>query len=306
MKRSLPATLAIAAGLAGAAPPPAAAEIRVFACEPEWAALAEEIGGEDVDVWSATGGRQDPHFVRARPSLIARVRRADLLFCSGADLEAGWLPILMQRGATAAIQPGQPGHMIAADHVEALDCPETLDRSLGDVHPGGNPHFHLDPRNIESLAIELTVRLETVDPDNADGYRARLASFRGRWAEASSAWRARAARLAGLPVVVHHEAWLYFLRWAGLERAAALERLPGVPPTAGHLERALGEAIAAGARAIIRAPFEPDHASDWFSERTGIPVVELPYTVGGQEGVDNLFDLFDATLSLLEETARQH
>ena len=266
------------------------------------ATLAEEIGGAGVAAYSATHGREDPHRIRARPSLIAQVRRADLLFCSGADMEVGWLPILMRRGAPVGIQPGRPGHLMAADHVEPLDLPETLDRAHGDIHPGGNPHVHLDPRNMLVLADELARRLERIDPDNADLWRAGRESFRQRWTDAMARWRARAARLDGAPVVVYHEAWAWFLRWAGLPRAAALEPLPGVPPAIGDLREVLERASAAGARVIIRAPYEPEDASDWLSERTGIPVIELPSTVGGQPGVDTLFDLFDSTLTLLEGT----
>ena len=296
------AGLIAAAGIIAATllAPPAAAQVRVFACEPEWAALAEEIGGDDVTAHSATHGRQDPHYIRARPSLIARIRRTDLLFCSGAGLEEGWLPVLMQRGAPAGVQPGRPGHLMAADHVAVLDRPEVVDRSHGHIHPEGNPHVHLDPRNILLLAAELAGRLERLDPSNAEAYRARLASFRQRWTTALAGWTARAVRLAGMPVVVHHEAWAYLIRWSGLHRAATLEPLPGLPPTAGDLARTLDRARSAGARAILRAPYVPEDASDWLADKAGIPVLELPFTVGGQPGADDIFSLFETTLALLE------
>ena len=302
MRRSLLAAAAAAFGLAGAGLAPAAtAEVRVFACEPEWAALAEAVGGRDVTVHSATHGGQDAHHVRARPSLIARVRRADVLFCSGAELESGWLPVLMQRGAPHRIQPGRPGHVMAADHVPILDRPETIDRSLGDIHPSGNPHVHLDPRNVETLASELSRRLQRIDPDNAEAYRSRLESFRAGWAAALEGWSKRAARLQGLKVVVYHEAWTYFLHWAGLTRVASLESLPGIPPSAAHLRHVLEQVRGAGAEVILRAPYEPRDASSWLSARTGIPVVELPYTVGGHPEATDLVSLFDVTLTLLEE-----
>ena len=302
MSRIPLAAAAAAFVLAGAVlPSPAVAEVRVLACEPEWAALAEAVGGGDVVVHSATHGRQDAHYVRARPSLIAKVRRADVLFCSGAELESGWLPVLMQRGARQVIQPGQPGHIMAADHVAVLDRPEIIDRSHGDIHPSGNPHVHLDPRNVEILASELVRRLERIDPDNADTYRSRLASFRADWAAAMEGWRSRVASLQGMKVVVYHEAWAYLLRWAGLTRVASLEALPGIPPSASHLQDVLEQSRGAGAEAILRAPYEPRDASDWFSARTGIPVVELPFTVGGHPQAGDLVSLFDITLKLLEE-----
>ncbi len=299
MKRTALAAALAAAALAAASP--ADAQLRILACEPEWAALAEEIGGEDASVHSATHGGQDAHYIRARPSLIAKARSAKVLFCSGADLEVGWLPVLLERGAGRIIQPGQPGNIMAADHVEVLERPQVVDRSLGDIHPGGNPHVHLDPGNIAILAEVLAGRLERIDPERAEAYRQRLASFQTRWAEATAGWRARAEKLRGMKVVVYHKAWVYLLRWAGLDRVAVLERVPGVPPTASHLVEVLDQVRNSGARAILRAPHEPGDASEWLSGKTGIPVVELPFTVGGRPEATDLFSLFDSTLALLEE-----
>ncbi len=281
-------------------PSPAIAEVRIFACEPEWAALASDVGGDAVHVYAATHGRQDPHYIRARPSLIAQVRRADVLFCSGAGLEEGWLPVLLQRGARATIQPDQPGHLMASDHVRLLDPPSRVDRSLGHVHAEGNPHVQLLPENIGFLATELVRRLMVIDPDNVETYRRRLSAFQDRWKDATAKWMERTSQLEGMPVIAHHEAWAYLYEWTGIEQVAAIERLPGVPPTASHLQQVLELARNAGARAILRAPYEPSEGMEWLSDKAGIPIVELPYTVGGLEGVDDLFDLFDVTLTLLE------
>ena len=275
--------------------------VRILACEPEWAALAEEIGGDDVIVHSATHGRQDAHYIRARPSLIAKVRRADIVFCSGAELEVGWLPVLMHRGARQIVQPGQPGHIMAADHVEVLERPEVIDRSLGDIHPSGNPHVHLDPRNIATLAEVLALRLVRIDSSRSDVYQERLASFQTRWADAMAGWQERAEKLRGMKVIVHHKSWAYLLHWAGLERLAPLERISGIPPTASHLAQVLELAQGSDAKAILLAPFEPTDAADWLSRKTAIPVVELPFTVGGHAEVQDLFSLFDVTLTMLQE-----
>ena len=292
---------ALLAAFAVLAPAGAAADARVFACEPEWAALAGEIGGGDVTVYSATHGRQDAHYIRARPSLIAQVRRADIVFCSGAELEIGWLPVLMERGARPGVQPGQPGHLMAADHVDVMERPERIDRSLGDIHPSGNPHVHLDPGNIARVAAELAGRLARVDPANEAAYRARLTDFEARWAAATKRWRARAEELRGMKVVVHHAAWVYLLGWTGLDLVARLERISGVPPTASHLRDVVERVRTTGAAAILLAPHDPSDAAAWLSERTGVPVVELPFTVGGQDAAGDLFDLFDVTLALLEK-----
>ena len=301
MKGLRAALLCVALGCTLASLAAAQDPVRILACEPEWAALAEEIGGDDVIVHSATHGRQDAHYVRARPSLIAKVRRADILFCSGAELEIGWLPVLMQRGARQIVQPGQPGHIMAADHVTVLERPEVIDRSLGDVHPSGNPHVHLDPRNIATLAEVLALRLVRIDPSRSDAYRERLASFQARWAGAMAGWQKRAEQLRGMQVIVYHKSWTYLLHWAGLERLAALERIAGIPPTASHLAQVLELAQGSGAKAILRAPFEPEDAADWLFRKSTIPVVELPFTVGGHPEVQDLFSLFDVTLTLLQE-----
>lgn len=287
-------------------PSPASAEVRIFACEPEWAAVSTEVGGEAVSVYAATHGRQDPHYIRLRPSLIDQMRRADVLFCSGAGLEGAWLPVILQRGAPQSLQHGQPGHLIASEHVRLLNPPSRVDRSPGHVHAEGNPHVQLLPENIDFMATELARRLVAIDPDNTETYRRQLSAFQERWRAATAGWLERSSRLAGMSVVAYHEAWAYLYEWTGIKQAATIERLPGVPPTIGHLQKVLELARSAGARAILRAPYEPTEGMEWVSDRAGIPIVELPFTVGGLEGVDNLFDLFDVTLARLEEVHDQY
>lgn len=294
------ALLLLMSGLARAADP-----VQVFACEPEWAALAEEIGGEAVAVFAATHARQDPHYIRARPSLIAALRRADLLVCSGGGLETGWLPVLLQKAGNRAISPGTDGYLLAASVVELRDVPERVDRSQGDVHPEGNPHLHLDPHNIDQVADALAARLQAVDSTRAGYYHNRLEDFRRRWQAAVADWEARGARLQGLPVIVHHQAWHYLIGWLGLREVAALEPRPGIPPTGAHLESLLKTVRSQPVAAILRTPYAPPDAADWLAERTGLPVRVLPYTVGGAEGVDDLFTLFEQTLTQLESVRAQ-
>jgi zinc/manganese transport system substrate-binding protein len=224
----------------------AEADVRVFACEPEWASLAREIGGDKVDAFSATHAGQDPHHIRARPSLIARIRRADLLFCSGGGLEIGWLPVLLQRGASARIQPGRPGYLMATAYVSVLEKPASLDRSLGDIHPEGNPHVHLDARNMIPLARELSHRLAHADSGNGAVFTRRTEAFVRSWEQALSGWKNRAAQLKGMPVIVHHKSWSYLIDWLGLRQVATLELKPGIPPTAGHLNELLNLARSGG------------------------------------------------------------
>ena len=171
MKRFLIFLYLLLPGLFFLAPAPSLAKVNVFACEPEWAALAQEIGGDKVEVFAATSAMQDPHYIRARPSLISKARRADLLLCSGASLEIGWLPILLQK-ASSDIQPGSVGYLMAADVVTMLEVPVVVDRSMGDVHPEGNPHVHLNPYNLMTVGEALADRLSGVDSENTSFYKA--------------------------------------------------------------------------------------------------------------------------------------
>src|SRR5258706_14334962 len=174
---------------------PAAAALNVFACEPEWGALAQELGGDKVNVYNATTAQQDAHHIEARPSLIARVRDADLMICSGSELEVGWVPLLLIQSGNSRIQPGSPGFLEASQFVVRLEVPRVIDRALGDIHPAGNPHIHLDPRNIARVGQVLTERLIEIDHANAGDYRKRAESFRQRWDTAIQTWTKQAAQL---------------------------------------------------------------------------------------------------------------
>jgi len=180
---------------------PAFADLNVFACEPHWAALVQEIGGSHVDVISATGAFNNPHFIQAKPSLIARIRRADLLVCNGADLEVGWLPVLLLQGARDTVQPGQPGYLDASRDIKLLEVPASVDRALGDIHPYGNPHIQTDPHNIAAVAPDLLQRMVALDPANATEYQKRYADFKNRWDAAMAKWEQEAAPLKGMKLI---------------------------------------------------------------------------------------------------------
>jgi zinc/manganese transport system substrate-binding protein len=278
---------------------PVQAALHVLACEPEWAALAQELGGDKVSVYSATTARQDPHRIEARPSLIARARRADLLVCTGADLEAGWLPVLLRESANPRIQPGQPGHFEAAAVVELLERPSRIDRFEGDVHPLGNPHLHLDPRNIAAVAEALARRLAELDPAHAAHYAGRQRDFAARWQAAIARWEREAQPLKGVPVVSQHKAFVYLYHWLGLVEVAVLEPKPGLEPSAAHLSRVLEALRRSPARMVLRSAYEAPRASEWLAARAGLRAVELPYTVGGSAAAQDLFGLYDDTLRRL-------
>jgi len=276
-------------------------DLRIFACEPEWSALAGEIGGDLISAQSATHALQDPHYVQARPSLIAQVRKADLVVCSGAQLEIGWLPMLLSKANNPGVLPGKPGFLEASAFVQRLDVPDSIDRAQGDMHPQGNPHVQMNPHNIALVAAALAQRMALLDAENADHYNARLTSFLERWNAAIDEWEERARRLQGKRVVSHHKSWVYLYDWLQLEEVATLEPVPGIPPTAAHLSSLLAElgSDGSGADVIIRSPFQSPKASEWLQERTGIPAIVLPLTVGGTEQARDLFNLFEDVLDRL-------
>lgn len=280
------------------------AEVRVFACEPEWAALADEIGQENVSSFSATTALQDPHYIQARPSLIAKVRRADLVICSGAQLEIGWLPALLQKANNRSVLPGANGYIEASSYVTRLDATGNVDRAQGDIHPQGNPHIQTDPHNIAAVAAALGERLALIDPGNASSYTANLGSFLDRWQAAIAAWEKRAEPLRGKSAITHHKSWVYLERWLGIEEVANLEAVAGLPPTATHLSKLTSRFGDGGADFIIRSPYQDERPSEWLAERTGIKAIMLPLTVGGSEAAMDLFSLFDDILDRLLEAAR--
>ena len=278
---------------------PATAALNIFACEPEWAALAQQLGGDNVKVTSATTALQDVHHVEARPSLIARARNADLLVCTGAELEIGWLPLLLSQSGNKQIQPGQSGYLEAAASVNKMEVPQLLDRSQGDVHPAGNPHILLDPQNIAKVGEVLAARLAQLDAANAEAYKARSMAFQKKWREATQKWEAQAAPLKGVAVVVYHKDLSYLLRWLGMREVGSLEPKPGVPPTTGHLSELLAKLQREPAKMILRSAYSDPKAAAWLSERAKISTVTLPYTVGGNEQAKDLFSLFDDSIQRL-------
>ena len=283
---------------------PAMAALKVLACEPEWGALVQELAGDKASVSSATTALQDPHHIEARPSLIARARNADLVVCTGSELEVGWLPPLLRQSGNERIQPGAPGYMEASQFVARLEIPKVLDRSLGDIHPAGNPHIQLDPRNIAKVAQVLGDRLAQLDPGNAAVYRTRTAAFLARWSVAIRRWEAEAAPLKGLTMVVYHENMAYLNAWLGLREVGSLEPKPGVPPTTAHLADLVARMQAAPAKVIVYVAYNSPQAAEFLSERTKIPAVMLPFTVGGSDGAKDLFGLFDDTLARLLAVAK--
>ena len=275
------------------------AALKVFACEPEWAALVEELGGEHLDVFSATSALQDPHLIQPRPSLLAKARQADLLICTGASLEEGWLPLLLRQVGNAAIQIGEPGYFMATDYVHLLEKPSRVDPSQGDVHVQGNPHIQTDPRNIGLVAKALNSRLQELDQEHAQFYQKRFDDFDKRWQASIHNWLVRAKSLKDMPIVVSHNNWIYLEKFLGLKRIATLEPRPGIPASSAYLAKVLEQIENENVAMILNAAYQNPQAANWLSKRSDIPVVTLPFTVGGNADADNLFELYDNTITLL-------
>ena len=272
------------------------AQLTIFACEPEWAALARSLAGDAGKVYSATTAQQDPHHIQARPSLIAKVRRADILVCTGAELEVGWLPLLLRKSGNAKIQAGQAGYFMATDHVSLLEKPTVLDRSLGDIHAAGNPHIHLDPYRVQQVAEALAATLVTIDPPNKDHYRGNLQRFTLEWRKAISQWERQTKELRGKRIVVSHNNWIYLEHWLGLERLAVLEPRPGIPPSSSHLATVLNQLEQNPADMILHASYQNDKPALWLSKKTGLPVIGLAFSPSDKE---NLIQWFDRLLQPL-------
>ena len=278
---------------------PASAALNVFATVPEWGALAEELGGDKVKIYVATNALQDPHHVEAKPSLIARARGADLVIATGAELEIGWLPLVLQQAGNPKVQPGKLAYFEAASFVPLLDKPARLDRAEGDVHAAGDPHIQADPRNMARVAAPLAARLAEIDPPNAGYYQSRYKAFAERWAMAIMRWEKEAAPLKGVAIIVQHKAFTYLIAWLGLKEVASLEPKPGIEPTTAHLSEVLAVTQRQPVKMVLRAAYQSDRASQWIAERAKVNAVALPFTVGGDDAAKDLTSLYDDTIQRL-------
>ena len=311
--QALPAQAQLAAQ-SQISPKPGSEPLQVFACEPEWKALAQDLGGEQVKVFTATNAFQDPHFIEARPSLIVKMRRADLVVCTGADLEIGWLPLLLKRSTNAQVQTGKPGHFMAADFVPKLEIPHQHDRSMGDIHADGNPHIHLDPRRLMMIAEQLSQRLVQLDPNNAAYYQHQHQVFFKQWRQQLSQWKQQTRALKGQAYFVQHRNWSYLFDWLKLEEVADLEPKPGIPPSSSHLASLLDKVESSQAQGIMIANYQNPQGARWLSRQSesrksessdhrdhdkALPVIELPFTVGGSDQATSLISLYQDIIDRL-------
>lgn len=279
---------------------PLRAEINVVASLPDFGSIAEAIGGKAVKVTTIARGSEDPHFVDARPSLVRVLNKADLLIEGGADLEVGWLPTLVTAARNAKIQGRSEGHLVLAPSIKLRDVPTTpVDRSMGDVHPTGNPHFWLDPANGKIIAERIAGAMSALDPKNAETYRNNLAAFNAKLDAKVTDWRKRLEPLRGTKVITYHKTYDYFAGAFGLEVVAQLEPKPGIEPSATHIARLVKEGKDAGVKLILVEPYRPRRSAEQLAEAIGAKMVVLPDKSGATPEANDYFALFESIVAKL-------
>ena len=281
----------------------ALAQINIFTCEEEWASLAKEIAQNKARISNAVKGNQDAHYVQAKPSLIAKIRNADMIFCTGADLESGWLPLIMEKSYKNSAKDKEAGHLLAANYIEKLETikDKVLTRSMGHIHPSGNPHIHLNPNNIAIIAKEFTNRLKIIDAKNSQFYQNNLDNFLNKWQNSLNIWQKRVQKLNKINLISYHNAWSYLLNWLNIDLVTTIEAKPGITPGLKHLNKIVTLVNNRNVDLIIYAPFEPNKNIDWLSQKTKIKAIELPFSLDKSHNVEDLFELFDQILYKLEQ-----
>lgn len=293
----------LAIGLAVIVGSPAVAAVNIVTTTTDLAAIARAVGGDLVTAESLTRGTQDPHYAEAKPSMIRKVFDADLLLVVGADLEIGWLPAVLRAGRNPDIMPGTLGFLDLSTVVPLLDVPSgPVDRSMGDVHPYGNPHYWLNPENGAVIARAVAARLSALDPANADQYDAGLAAFESNLSEKLTQWRQAMAPLVGVPVIAYHKSLLYLSDAFGFRIADYVEAKPGIAPSARQLDRLINLIEAEKVTLLLREMFYERQSTQYLAEQTGIRIAELPPSVGAEDGVETYFDLFDAIIAAIRSS----
>ncbi len=279
----------------------AQAKLNVVATLPVFGTLAQEIGGDRIEVTTLARGNQDPHFLDAKPSYVVALSKADLLIEGGLDLEIGWLPPIVVQSRNGKIQPNNPGNMNAALGLNILEVPRTaVDRSMGDVHPLGNPHAWLDPRNVKLIAANIYQHLANLDPEGKSYYEGRLKDFLGRLNAKMAEWQPLADKLRGKKVITYHKSFSYFADWTGLSVIETIEAKPGIPPSTKHVDDLVKVVPQEGVKAIISESYYPKKMPQFLAEKTGIPNLILPSDTD-EMGINTYFELID---SLLREISK--
>ncbi len=284
------------------------AKLRIVSSLPDFAAIAEEIGGDKVEVTSLAKGYQDPHFVDGKPSFIVTLNRADLLIHNGLELEIGWLPPLITGARNPKILPNNIGNLDCSTLISnILEVPTTkVDRSMGDIHPGGNPHYMLDPRNGIAVARGIADRLKQIDPKNAFYYNERLEDFTRRLSAKIKEWDEKLAPYRRTQIVTYHKSWVYFSNWAGFEEVGYVEPKPGIPPSPSYVAELIRRIQKMNVRLVIAESFYPQKVPTLVAQKAGASFLTLPSEVGARDGINTYFDLFDAIVGEITSTLANH
>jgi zinc/manganese transport system substrate-binding protein len=284
----------------------AQAKLNVVATLPDFAAIAQEIGGSMVKVTGIAKGTEDAHFVDARPSFVRVLNQADVLIEGGAELEIGWLPPLVDSARNAKILADAPGHVVLSRYLRLLEIPSgPVDRSMGDIHPLGNPHFWLDPASGRIIATVLTERFGQLDSANAGLYQANLKKFTDRLDQKTAEWSKLMEPYRGAKVVAYHRSYDYFLERYGLVLLATIEPKPGIEPSPSYINRLVGSLKGTGVKLILIEPFRPHKTPEYLAKAVGAKVLVLPEKVGGNEQANNYFNLLDYDIAQITAALRE-
>jgi zinc/manganese transport system substrate-binding protein len=300
-----PSSLVVASALLAAWAAPARATVNVVTTTEGLAAVVREVGGDRVKVTALSRGIQDPHFVDANPSLAVKLRNAELLVDNGLDLEVGWLPPLVTQSRNGAIQPGGPRRLTASAAITPLDLPVgPVDRSQGDIHPSGNPHFLADPRRVPQVAAAVATRLSEIDPEGAAYYRERLAAFQAKVAASEKGWKEKLAPLQGRSVITQHKTLTYLLDWAGLRAAGYLEPKPGVSPPPSHVASLATLVRSGGVKGVLVEGFYDRRSADQLRDLSGVKVIVIPGDVGGTKDASDWVSYVDVLVRSLVQAVQ--
>lgn len=285
----------------------AEAKLNVFACVPEWATLTNIIGGDRVDIKLATTALQDPEKTPATPGMISNMQAADLMVCTGLDLEGSWLPPVLERANNPKVANGQPGQFYASQFVPILkDDIGQFHTTHKHLHFDGNGHIEGDPHNVIKVAAQLAKRLIQIDPDGKDYYTERVKKFIGDMNAHIAGYEKKAAPLRGINIACQHEHSLYLLRWLGIHTAATIETEPGVEPGPEHLTNLVQAIPDKHIKFILYGAYEDSKQSKYVADKAGVPLVKVPVTVGGTDGATDLFTLYDDTINRLLDGLAGH
>lgn len=286
----------------------ASAKVKVVASLPTFGEIAKEVGGDKVDVKSLAKGYQDPHFVDGKPSFILDLNKADLLIHAGLELEIGWLPPLVTGARNSKILPNNIGNLDCSTLISnILEVPTTkIDRSMGDIHPGGNPHYWLDPRNGIAVAKGIAERLKEIDPKNASYYDERLGDFTKRLSAKIKEWDEKLAPYKGTQIVTYNKSWVYFSDWAGFDEVGYVEPKPGIPPSPSYVVELISNIQKMNVKLVIAESFYPQKAPALIAQKAGASLLVLPSEVGARDGINTYSDLFDAIVGEIISKLASH